>query len=450
MSVKSRLAACCHSKATNPAEVRIDVLTVIAVGLAPLGFLTVRGWTNTVLVALVVLALIGAYQRPDVYRFLWSDNRIVWLSVALASSFVASLIVHILRLDVHTEAFDGPLRPLAGVLILIHLTARKVDFVKIFQWVCPLAVILCGAEFLLAGPAPVWGGRWSNYFIDPLTYGQYTLLLGVLSLFMINLVEKDSAFAIALKLAGFAVGVVLSIGAESRSAWLALPALMLIWVVAIARLRDLRLIGGAVLLFALACVLAFLFVPVIHTRIDQAIVGLNAYLGGGNRDTSVGLRLSLVRSAWHLFLAHPLTGYNEHALPPLDTIPGISSFYTPALDYAAHNNGAHNELMQNMIRAGIFGAVSTALMFAVPFVLFWSTARSSIRRVHAAGVVGLGYICSVFFFGLATETFNLKYLATFYAIMIAALGAQSIWASDVSDSSSAPGSRPSSPGPLHV
>jgi O-antigen ligase len=225
---------------------------------------------------------------------------------------------------------------------------------------------------------------------------------------------------------------------------------MLIWVIAIVRLRDVRLIGGAVMLFALACVLAFLFIPVIHMRIDQAIVGLNAYFGGGDRDTSVGLRLSLVRSAWHLFLTHPLTGYNEHALPPLATIPGIKPFYTPSLESYARQSGAHNELMQNMIRAGIFGAVSTALMFAVPFVLFWSAARSSIRRVHAAGVVGLSYICSVFFFGLATETFNLKYLATFYAIMIAALGAQSIWASGVSGPLGTAGSRQPSPGPLHV
>jgi hypothetical protein len=52
---------------------------------------------------------------------------------------------------------------------------------------------------LLLAPDPLqqWGGRLSNYFVDPLSLGQYMLLLGVLSAFMINLVEKDGPIAAA-------------------------------------------------------------------------------------------------------------------------------------------------------------------------------------------------------------------------------------------------------------
>ena len=119
-------------------------------------------------------------------------------TATLASAFVAILISQTLRWDFHSQPYDAPLRPLAGIAALLYLTARRVNFVKLFQWTCPLAVLICAAELLLApDPFQKWGGRLSNYFVDPLSLGQYMLLLGVLSAFMINLVEKDGPIAVS-------------------------------------------------------------------------------------------------------------------------------------------------------------------------------------------------------------------------------------------------------------
>jgi O-antigen ligase len=164
----------------------------------------------------------------------------------------------------------------------------------------------------------------------------------------------------------------------------------------------------------------------VHIRVDSALSDYHAYFAGGPRDTSGGLRLSLLRASWHLFLSQPLYGYGDGETPPLLTIPAIRPFYTDMLQYALTHNGAHNELFQNMIRSGIFGVVATLMMFGVPLVLFWRAACSQIREASAAGAVGLCYVAGVFCFGLTTEAFALKYLVTFYALMIAALAAQII------------------------
>jgi O-antigen ligase len=164
----------------------------------------------------------------------------------------------------------------------------------------------------------------------------------------------------------------------------------------------------------------------VYIRVDYAVNDYRAYFTGGVRDTPGGLRLSLLRASWHLFLYQPLYGYGDDGTPPLLTIPAIRPFYTDLLQYTLTHNGAHNELFQNMIRSGILGVISTLMMFGVPFVLFWRAVRSRIRETSNAGIIGLGYIVGVFCFSLTTEAFALKYLATFYALTIAALAAQII------------------------
>ena len=398
--------------------------------------MTVKSWINAAVLVLFLLAIYDLINNPNAYRAMLKDKRIVWLSIALSSAFVAILAGQILRFDIRPPAYDGPLRPLAGILILLLLTVRRVDFIRIFQWTCPLSVLIC-APALWLNPLPLedWGNRWGTYFVDPLTFGQYCLLLGFLSLFMINATQKDGPAAIALKLSAFVVGLGMSIGSGSRSAWVALPVLFAIWLVAIVRLRDIRLLLASFATFAVGCLLAYFLIDSVHLRVDAAVNDIKSYCDGGNRDTSVGLRLSLWQAAWHLFLTQPLQGFGDSGIPPLQSVPAIASYYTPALEYAIVHNGAHNELMQNMIRSGIFGLISTVLMFVVPLVVFASAARSRVPGARIAGIVGLAYISAVICFGLNTENFNLKYLASFYALMVAALAAQTIWADPRSPSS---------------
>jgi O-antigen ligase len=405
---------------------RTDVLTSIVLGLAPLLALTVRGWINIAFVLLLILSLHGLYRWPKSYTALWADKRVVWLSVALAFPFVGILLSQLIRHDIQPSYYDGPLRPLGGIFLLFHLSARRIDFVRIFQWTCPLAVLACAAAvWLNPVPTAFWAGRWATYFVDPLTFGQYTLLLGFLSLFTIHLVERDPTAVVVLKLSAFLVGLTLSVGSASRSAWVAVPALIVLWFALVVRDRKLITVGlaGAVA----AAFAAYTFIDVVHFRIGAAMNDYAAYFTGSNRDSSGGLRLSLARTAWELFLMNPLQGYGDRGFPPLQSIEAIAPIFTPQLEYALHHNGVHNEFLQNMIRSGIFGLIRSLLMFIVPLVIFLSAVRARSKVTASAAVVGLGYITAVFFFGMSTETFTLKFLFTFYTVMICALSAQIIW-----------------------
>ncbi len=132
----------------------------------------------------------------------------------------------------------------------------------------------------------------------------------------------------------------------------------------------------------------------------------------------------MLKMAGLLFLENPLSGYGDINYPALASIPSIASFNTEALEFALIHNGVHNEIMQNALRSGIFGLISSLMMFCVPAVVFYRGSFSKVPSVRAAGLVGLCYIVAVFCFGLSTETFNLKYTISFYALMVATLAAQ--------------------------
>ncbi len=405
-----------------------DVLALTALGAAPLFLLTVRSWTNGCLIALCLLALYDIARRPQTYRPVLADMRIRWTLAALVGGFFAILISQALRGTIEPKAYDGPLRLLIAAPVLLHLTARRIEFTRLFAWVCPLAVL--ATALLLAinqKPFDLWYGRWATYFVDPLTLGQYSLLLGFFSLMGIDLNGRDPAWARMLKLLGFVTGVAISIGAESRSAWLAAPALLALWVILGLGVRSRSRIALGLLAVIAICVLVYIFSFNVQHRLDDAFTDLRLYFDGSNRNTSIGMRISLWRAAWELFLASPWHGYGDANLPPLAQFPAIAPYNSEQLEFTIAHNGTHNELLQNMIRSGVFGLVSTLLILVVPFVIYVRALRSEGGAGYAAASLGLCYIVALICFSFATEVLTLKYLASFYGVMIAAATAQLVW-----------------------
>jgi hypothetical protein len=60
----------------------------------------------------------------------------------------------------------------------------------------------------------------------------------------------------------------------------------------------------------------------------------------------------------------------------------------------------------------------------VPFSIFWKYRNALDFNVKHAAKIGLFYITGVFIAGLSNEQLSLKYLCTFYGLMVAALLAQ--------------------------
>lgn len=414
---------------SNSASIPIsmsNLLVVVCLALAPLCFLSVRSWT---IFFLFLLILIASWElvRPNLGPVaLQKPKAVLWTIAALASSFLAVFTGELLRGHIHAGLLDGPSRPLLAILIFVYLLHKPIDFVRLLEWSAPISIIILYG-LLWIHPydfVNISSGRFGTVAVDPLTLGQYATLLGFICLFTLNLYGPDNLILKALKIISILVALWISVGTSSRSGWVAIPVLLVIWVVCVQKIHKPRKIFWALFGLSLLGFAMCKFVPTVGDRIALAASEYVAYLHGSGHDTSTGLRISLLRVAYLLFLEQPLFGYGDTHYPALSSIPAMASFNTEALQFALVHNGVHNEIMQSALRSGIFGLVSSILMFVVPAVVFYRGSASTVPSVRAAGLVGLCYITAVFCFGLSTETFNLKYTVSFYALMVSALAAQ--------------------------
>ena len=398
-------------------------------GLGVLCYFVVRSWVNAALIVLgLYCTLLLVIDRAPL-RALRTDRRAMWMVLALASPFIAVLAVQVLQQEIVPKYFDGPSRLLVAASIFIVLFQRGVDFARILGYVMPVAVLLCaGLLYLYPGaPAWFWDGRYATYFIDPLTLAQHITIAGFVCLFSVDASGKDAPWQRVLKIAAFLASIAISVGTQSRTGWLMVPVLAALWVVS---LRQSRHIGkvGFVAMAAMAtagCAALYLGNDVVNTRIGKAVQEFADYFAGGDRDTSIGVRLSIFHAQWYLFLAKPLTGWGFTALPPLDALPDVAALATPLFKHY-FMQGGHNELMQSLMRMGIFGLASRLMLLLIPLVLFAQAARSSVQHVRAAGYLGLVIVIGYGTASLSSEVFNLIYAVSFYGVLVAGLGASAL------------------------
>ena len=155
------------------------------------------------------------------------------------------------------------------------------------------------------------------------------------------------------------------------------------------------------------------------------------YFSGSNRDTSLGVRLSLYRINWTLFLQSPLYGWGFGGIPGAVILPGDRRRWPRRWSNSSlSHSGGHNELMQNVISMGVLGLASRLLLLLVPLVVFTrATPHSSQRTPHRrlsradSGHSNWRFITSEH---MTSEVFNLIYTASFYGLLVAALAATAL------------------------
>jgi O-antigen ligase len=401
-----------------------DAFLITGVSMFPLLYMTYRGWTNRWLVALFVLALVFSIFRWKLIKTELGDRFSQLLILTLASPFLAILLSQLLRNDININAYDGPLRFFLAGLIFLYLKHKQVDFLYLFQYIAPISLLIAvGAIFYYPETSAYWGGRYASYFVDPLTFGGYALVIGFTCLFLLNL-KKDAYFLSGLKLMGFACGLFLSIGSGSRSGWMAIPFILGLWIF-INRKNKKLVINASLILISVFFITLFLNEN-LQQRILSIFQEIHAWFTNqaNKEEGSGGMRLTMWRMSWVLFLESPLYGYGDpvgykHLLEQ----PLLTSFAGPN-SLGAITLGPHHEIFGQMLRSGIFGLIAGLLLFFAPMTVFIQQLRRNSQNLAAQ--VGLAFVLSLFICSLSIEVFNLKYTTSFYALMLACLGAQAL------------------------
>lgn len=411
------------------ASPKLDLLTCLALALFPLMYLTLRGWTNYFVFILLLLATIHLVTTPRGDRSYRTDDCPIatWaISLTLASPILAIFFSQLFRGEFTSTAFDGPSRFLLAVPVFLYLKNRSFNFTKIIEWTIPISLIICLSSYLLNPEATeIWFGRAATYFVDTNTFGVYCVVLGFICLANVyNNESKEFSALTICNIIAFIISSYLAIQSQSRSAWIS--ALVLFITLSFIKLQKKHPLLPWIILMIGGCisVIAFFVIPIFQLRIITAINEVILYLAGTNLDTSVGIRISMIRIAIHLIIENPLSGFKDGVMPALNSIPSIQPFYSELLDYVMTESGTHTEILAQGVRSGIFGLISSTALFVVPGFLFWKRLNHQNSQIRAAALIGFILVLGLFIAALTIQVYNLKYTSSFYALMIAALSAQ--------------------------
>ena len=410
----------------------LDTLMLLGLGLFPLLYLTLRSWTNVFVFVLFLLALFYTLKNFQSIRSNLDGATSKWIVFTLCSPLLAIFISQAFRQEFSSTAFDGPIRILLTALVFLYLKDRQINFTKLIEWVIPISLLICvGAYLFNPAASAMWGGRAATYFVDTITFGTYCLILGFICLISIGInPDKEHPLLTILKITGFAIGCYIAIKSQSRSAWTAAIGLLIYLSFVRFHKKHSFYPWIFIALSAIAIMIIYQFSPDVHHRVNLGVKEVITYFTANKFDTSIGLRISMIRVAINLIIDNPLSGLKDGVMPALNTIPSIQPFYSDLLQQMIRDTGTHTEILAQGVRSGIWGLISSTALFLAPGWIFFTRITNQNSRIRNAAIIGFALVLGLFIASLTIQVFNLKYTSSFYALMIAALSAQALQKSE--------------------
>ena len=422
----------------NPQDLqysKLDWLVFGAIFSFPLVFMTVRHAVHVPLFFLLLLLIYqGLTKTPAPFRI--QARQDVFIFFVFSSLFLAALISQLFRGTIHFAAFDGPFRLVVAGGVFLFLKQWNLPYIKILGAAISLGLILTFIT-LKMHPEVFWGERYATYFVDPNTLGSQSFILGLLSLLMMRSTKHESIYLLMLKLIGGLIGLYLSVGSGSRGAWLTAP--FIFFMIFIFRIGDMNSAPASskqkmwlqtiAIVFAIiaTALVSFFLSEKLSSRIISAYFEITNWFSGADLQGSAGIRLSIWKFSFEFANQSLLFGYGEEKNmlltlqnSPLNILANQMAITTMA------GTGPHSDILSKLLSMGLIGLAAYFLVLLAPSFMFWQHRNSKDTDKKIASRIGIYYIVGIFIAGLSNEQLSLKYLCTFYGLMIATFLAQTL------------------------
>lgn len=393
--------------------------------------IAIQGGMNGVFLLLLILSIMVLILRPSSMSPVVWDKEMVAYLVAMAALPMATFLSQSYHQDYNAPPYDAASRFLLAVPILLLLRRVKFNVVAVVQYGFPTGAIVGLIVGLIEYDVTIYS-RLRTSFLDAIHFGDFELILGVLSLLSINWISRDVFALRMLKIAGFLAGIYASYASSSRGGWLAIPVFLAIFYYFNVLKVSGKTLGVITLLVLTSVVSSYQF----NQNIRQYIQGINYYIFNGpsdeikefyrgNPDTDTGVRLQLYKAAIQIFARNPLFGVGTEGFKDAMT-PMQQSGELTASAAAVGRGEVHNEILSRTVGMGIFGLVAILLIFIVPLKIFIRRARSVTAQVRQSGILGITFVSGFFVFGLTVDILNLTMASAFYSFTVAVLLAASL------------------------
>lgn len=395
----------------------VEKITALLLLIYPTLMLVIKGGMNGVFLGMLLLSLAVWLVRPmGMNAIIWRPEWTIYVVAMFAMSgaiFISQSYHHNYTANSH----DAASRYFLAVPVFLLLQRLRAKVFTVLQIAFPVAAIT--GLLLAQDTGGAASGRFGIRTLDLIHFGDFEMILGMLSMVSINWFGRDKLLLRMLKVLGFIAGLAASFASGSRGGWLAIPVFIALFSYFKANRISLELILSMVSVAIATGTLFYSFNPTFHQRINM-LTNEVAMFDHGDRDTSTGTRLQLYGAAVDIFSRHPIFGVGPKGfalqMQPLMEAGKI----TP--DAANKGRGeVHNDILAKMAGMGLFGLIAILLIYWVPFRLFWRATKSTSAPIRRTGILGLTFVSGFLVFGLTVEILNLTMGTAFYSFTVAVL-----------------------------
>ncbi|MGL5814845.1 MAG: O-antigen ligase family protein [Aeromonas sp.] len=178
----------------------------------------------------------------------------------------------------------------------------------------------------------------------------------------------------------------------TRGGWILLPLVVLSILFFYRRAISKRESKWLLLILLAASCIVFTPQSGVMNRVYEAQSDIVKYIGGSERNTSLGIRFQLWQSAWDSFIEKPIFGWGHDGLRISQTRQLEAGKIT---DFIYNfNYHAHNQYLEDMAKRGLIGLSSLLGILFIPMIVVRSTmARMPITSPIFGGLTVLMTTC---------------------------------------------------------
>lgn len=257
---------------------------------------------------------------------------------------------------------DQPSRYILSAIILSCISRLRLR--ANFIWLGFAVSALASGVFALIQVFHLGLERAEGY-LNPIFFGEVSLLLCIISL--VGLPLFKSQYIKALLCVAAMSALVASLLSGTRGGWIALPVLLLIYVLFNQHIKRRVIIIGLVSLIAALGMLYLVPQTGIATRIDNIVLEYQQSFGAIDYKSAIGHRIELWKAGIHLISERPLTGWGEAGLIAQKNAMIDQGLLSDTIRPYTH---LHSLYLDRLARYGLIGLTTLLLIFLVPLRYF--------------------------------------------------------------------------------
>lgn len=375
-------------------------------------FITVVTIKNSYYITSLVLLVISIVYIAIYYKNIYLNKSIKNYILAILFYYSISFLVAILNKESLIHSYKSDHFLLLSIPLLIFFKNQLIN-IKFFSFISGISCIIC-TSFVIYNKFFLHITRgYEEINVIPTAAVIMTLALFNLTFSFYFYYRKSFRLSFFTLLASI-IGLLGTLLTGSRGSWLIFPVGLIILSIIYWKSSKKLILSFAFMLISL--LITSLLIPQtdIQKRYQLAISNITQYFSNTNKQTSVGIRLDLYKSAIYAIQEKPLLGWGKEGMQEKRK-QQVKEGIIPS--YIAQYSHSHNQFLEQAFYRGLIGLFVLLFLFYTFFRYFFISYKNmTLDSQKVIAILGILNILACISFNLTDALLRGKEYAMFFYI----------------------------------